>query len=57
MKQHGSMLQNFLRFGTSHEAWILVFGGPNTKNLAFDTPNADALTRGKKQRRQYHNEK
>ena len=57
MKQHSSMLQKILRFGTSHEAWILVFGVPNAKNLAFDTPNAYALTRVKKQRRQYHNDK
>ena len=57
MKQHSSMLQKILRFGTSHVAWILMFGVPNAKNLAFDTPNADALTRGKKRRRQYHNEK
>ena len=43
MKSHCSMLQKILRFGTSHEAWILVFSVPNAKNLAFDTLDADAL--------------
>ena len=36
------MLQNILRFGTSHEVWKLVFGVPNAKNLAFDTPDTVA---------------
>ena len=43
MKPHYSMLQNILRFGTSHEVWKLVFGVPNAKNLAFDTPDTVAL--------------
>ena len=30
-------------FGTSHEAMIFVFGVSNANNLAFDTPNANAL--------------
>ena len=33
MKPHYSMLQNILRFGTSHEVWKLVFGVLNAKNL------------------------
>ena len=45
MKPHYSMLQNILRFGTSHEVWKLVFGVPNAKNLAFDTPDTVALNR------------
>ena len=31
-------------FSPSHEAWILVFGMINVKNLAFITFNASALT-------------
>ena len=42
MELHYSILQKILRFRTSHEAWILVFGVPNAKYLAFDTPDRNA---------------
>ena len=35
--------KKILRFGTSYETWILVFGVSNIKYLAFDTPNGNAL--------------
>ena len=43
MEPYCSMLQKNLRFGTSHKAWILVFGMSNAKYLVFDTPDGNAL--------------
>ena len=43
MEPHCSMLQKILRFGTSHKVWILVFRVSNSKYLAFDTPDSNAL--------------
>ena len=44
MKPHCSMLQKNLRFGTSHEPWILMFGVSNAKYLTFDTLDSNALS-------------
>ena len=48
MELHYSMLQKNLRFGTSHDAWILVFGVSYAKYLAFDTPDRNALNKAQK---------
>ena len=45
VEHHCSTMVFLLAFGTSHEAKILVFGVPNAKNLAFSTPDANALGR------------
>ena len=37
------MSQNFDTFNTPHDALFLVFGVPNTKYLAFGTPDENAL--------------
>ena len=39
-----SPMLNLLTFGTFDVRDFLVFGVPNAKYLAFDTPNANALT-------------
>ena len=40
------MSHNFETFSTPHEGLFLVFGVPNAKYLAFDTPDENALTIG-----------
>ena len=39
-----SCVSNFIPFRTSHERNFLVFGVPNAKYLAFDTPDGSALS-------------
>ena len=41
------MFQIFLTYRTSDEGSFLVFGVLNAKNLAFSTPNENALTKFK----------
>jgi len=48
MEPHCSMLQKNLRFGTSHDAWILVFGVSNAKYLAFYICDENALNKAQK---------
>ena len=36
-------MQNILAFKTLDMSGFLVFGVPNTKDLAFDTPDGNAL--------------
>ena len=43
LRQYCSHVSNFLRFGRADEGWFLVFGVPNAKYLAFDTPDESAL--------------
>ena len=38
-----SMSHNFSTFSIPHDALFLVFGVPNAKYLAFDTPDENAL--------------
>ena len=44
LEQYNSLMPNFLAFKTSDVRGLLVFGVPNAKYLAFDTPDASALT-------------
>ena len=39
-----SSMPFLLAFGTSYEAWILVFGVPNAKNSVFGTLDVNALS-------------
>ena len=39
-----SMSHNFSTFNTAHDALFLVFGVPNSKYLAFGTPDENTLT-------------
>ena len=43
IRRYCSMSQKFLTFNTPHEGLFLMFGVPNTKYLAFDTPDDNAL--------------
>ena len=43
LRQYYSSVPKYLAYGTPHEAYILGFGVPNAKNLAYDTPAMDAL--------------
>ena len=45
LRLHCSSMPNILAFKTPNESGFLVFGVPNVKYLAFDTPNGNALTR------------
>ena len=44
LKAYCSYVPIFLRFKTSYERCFLVFGVPNAKYLAFDTPDEITLT-------------
>ena len=44
IEHHCSSMPFLLAFGTSYEAWILVFGVPNAKNSVFGTPDVNALS-------------
>ena len=44
LERYNSLMPNFLEFKTSDVRGLLVFGVPNAKYLAFDTPDASALT-------------
>ena len=44
MKVYCSMSQIFSTYSTPHDALFLVFGVSNAKNLAFDTPDENALS-------------
>ena len=45
LRLHRSMLQKNLRYETPHEAHILGFGVPTTKNLAYGIPTTNALSK------------
>ena len=45
LRLHCLSMPNILAFKTPDESGFLVFGVPNVKYLAFDTPNGNALTR------------
>ena len=44
IEHHCSSLPFLLAFGTSYEAWILVFGVSNAKNSGFGTLDVNALS-------------
>ena len=44
LRLHCSSMPNILAFKTPDESSFLVFGVPNAKYLAFDTPDASALS-------------
>ena len=43
LRLYYSLMQNILTFKTPDMSGFLVFGVPNTKDLAFDTPDGNAL--------------
>ena len=43
IEYHCNSMQFLLAFGTSHEVRVLTFGVPDAKNLAYGTPDANAL--------------
>ena len=43
LRRYCSGVPKFLVFGTPHEGLFLMFGMPNAKYLAFDTPDENAL--------------
>jgi len=52
LRVYCSSMPKVLRFKISYEGWFWVFGVPNAKYLAFDTPDGNALKKIKNKKTQ-----